>query len=624
MNQIVIGMSGHIDHGKTSLVKALTGTNTDKLEEELRRGMTIDIGFAFLDEKITLIDVPGHEKFVKNMMAGASGIDGAILVIAVDDGIMPQTKEHFEILNLLGIKKVVVALNKIDLVDEEWIELVELEIHELLTNANLEDFSIIKVSAISNIGIDKLKNSVIELSQKIPQRKNNGIFRLPIDRVFSIQGFGTVVTGTVQSGELSVGDEVEIIPGNQKVKVRGIQSHESKTDKVKIGDRAAINFQGLDKKDVYRGFQIASKGYLKSTLEFGAKISNLQNSNIEIVQNQRVRVHLGTQEVMARISILDKKTIIPGEIATVIMKLEEPLVATMNDKFIIRRYSPVITIAGGKVLDAHLTGKWGIKKKYINSISVNKNEERILKIIQSQGVNPIDKNNIKIKFGIDLDLLKEIISNLPDANFIQEKNESWLVTETQIQDVDNTILNTFEVFQDKNRLKPGMLLEEIYQKVNGNKKFIDSRLFFLKENNLIKRSGEYWSTIKFEVEFSDDENKIYSNILSKLENEGFYSSNIKDFSSITGINEKELIPLLKIGEMKGEIIRLTETLMFTQNNFNNLKVQVVSHLKSNGSISVGEFKDLANTSRKYAVPLLEYFDKQKITFRDGNERKLLI
>ena len=623
MNQIVIGMSGHIDHGKTSLVKALTGTNTDKLEEELRRGMTIDIGFAFLDEKITLIDVPGHEKFVKNMMAGASGIDGAVLVIAADDGIMPQTKEHFEILKLLGIEHVIVALNKIDLADKEWIELVEMEIHELLMNAKIDDYSIIKVSAINNLGIEDLKESIIKLSQKIPQRKDNGIFRLPIDRVFSIQGFGTVVTGTVQSGSLSVGDEVEIIPSNQKVKVRGIQSHETKMDTVFIGDRAAINFQGLDKNSVARGFQVANMGYLEPTMEFGAKISNLQNSNIEIVQNQRVRIHLGTQEVMGRISILDKKIICPGEEATAILKLEEVLVATMNDRFIIRRYSPVITIGGGIILDAHISGKWGEKKKYINSISSGKNDERILKIIESQDANPIDKNNINVKFGIEKSLLKNIISNMPNAQYIQDKNESWLVTNNQLIKIDQQISKIMEIFQSQNRLKPGMLSDEIHQKIRGNKKFIDSRMISLEKDELIKRSGEYWSTISFKVEFSTDEKKVYSNILNKLEVEGFYSSNIKEFSILMGISENELIPLIKIGEMNGEIIRLTETLMFTQNNFNSLKDNVISHLKSNGFISVAEFKDLANTSRKYAVPLLEYFDKQKITYRDGNERKLL-
>ena len=616
-------MAGHIDHGKTSLVKALTGTNTDRLEEELRRGMTIDIGFAFLDETITLIDVPGHEKFVKNMMAGASGIDGAVLVIAADDGIMPQTKEHFEILNLLGIKNVVVALNKIDLADEEWIELVEMEIHELMENAEIDDFSIQKVSAIDNTGIEELKTAILELSQKIPNRKDNGIFRLPIDRVFTIQGFGTVVTGTVQSGELKVGDEVEIIPGNLKVKVRGIQSHEIKIDKVQIGDRAAINFQGLDKNSVERGFQCATIGYLGSTNEFGAKISNLNNSKIEIVQNQRVRIHSGTQEVMARISILDKKVILPGEAGIVILKLEEPLVISINDRFIIRRYSPVITIGGGIVLDTQLIGKWGEKKKYINSIALSDEKERIIKIIESQNVNPIDKLNINLKFGIENKLLKEKLKEYPEAQFVQEKNEIWLVTHSQLEKVDNQILQILDNFQKLNRLKPGMLIEEIYQPINGNNKFIDSRLNALAKSGKVNRNGEYWSTSNFSVEFSEEESKVYNKILQKLDAEGFYSSNIKDFSSLTGIKNTELIPLLKIGEMKGEIIRLTETLMFTKSNFNNLKENVVSHIKSKDSISVGEFKDLANTSRKYAVPLLEYFDKQKITYRDGNERKLI-
>jgi len=623
LNQIVIGMAGHIDHGKTSLVKALTGTNTDNLEEELRRGMTIDLGFAFLNDEITLIDVPGHEKFVKNMMAGASGIDGAILVIAADDGIMPQTKEHFEILNLLGIQNVIVALNKIDLADLEWIELVEMEIHDLLLEAEIDEFSIIQVSAIQNKGIDKLKTAIIELSQMIPSKIDNGIFRLPVDRVFTIQGFGTVVTGTVQSGSIKVGQEIEIIPGNIKVKVRGIQSHETKTNQVNLGDRAAINFQGLNKNSIKRGFQCTSIGYLSSTKEIGANITNLKNSKIEIKQNQRVRIHLGTQEVMARISILDKKLINSGETATVIIKLEEPLVATMNDRFIIRRFSPVVTIGGGQVIDAHFIGKWSEKKEYIKSISKFTDNERIINIIQYQGVNPIDKKNINIKFGIDSDLLKKKIAQFSEARYINDKNETWLVTENQLDMIDHKIINILELFQKKNRLKSGALSEEIYQQTGGNKKFIENRLISLEDKKAIKRIGEFWSTINFEVRFSNEENKLYNKIITQLNKEGFQSSNLNDFSKTTGVIESELIPLIKIGEMKNEIIRLTETLMFTQNNFDLLKEKTISFLLKNKSISISEFKDIAETSRKYAVPLLEYFDRIKITYRDGNERKLL-
>ena len=623
MSQIVIGMSGHIDHGKTSLVKALTGKNTDQLEEEFRRGMTIDIGFAFLDDDITLIDVPGHEKFVKNMMAGASGIDGAVLVIAADDGIMPQTREHFEILNLLGIENVIVALNKIDIVDEEWIELVEMEIHDLMENAKIKDYDVKKVSALNNIGIEELKIAIINLSQKIPKRIDNGIFRLPIDRVFTIQGFGTVVTGTVQSGNLKVGDEVELIPSNLKVKVRGIQSHESIAEKVHIGDRAAINFQGLDKNIVERGFQCASIGYISSSREIGANISNLKNSKIEITQNQRLRIHSGTQEVMARVSILDKKVILPGENGIVIFKLEEPLVITMNDRFIIRRYSPVITIGGGYVLDAHLFGKWYDKKQYVSSIAVKDEKERIVKIIESQYLSPINKSNINLKFGLKNSLLKDRLKKYSEVKFIQEKNEIWLVTNSQLEKVDNFIVKNIKNFQKLNKLKPGMLIEEIYQSINGNNKFIDSRINTLCKLGKVNRHGEYWSTVDFSVKFSEEESNIYNKIIQKLASEGFYSSNIKDFSILSGINENDLIPLLKIGEIKGEIIRLTETLMFTNDNFNSLKSNVISFLHSNGSISVGEFKKIANTSRKYAVPLLEYFDKKKITYRDGDKRKLI-
>ena len=283
MKQTVIGLSGHIDHGKTALVKALTGVNTDTLTEEQKRGMTIDIGFAFLDENTTLIDVPGHEKFVKNMMAGVSGIDIALLVIAADDGIMPQTREHFEILNLLDIPIGVVAINKIDLSD----------IGELLQGTFMENAPILKVSAETGDGVDQLKTTLLDICKKVPEKQNRGIFRLHVDRVFSMKGYGTVVTGTVNSGTLKIGNSVELLPGGVKSRVRGLQSHGEEVQQVETGDRAAINLQGVEIKQIVRGSQIAEMGYLQSIDQMGVKLRLLNSAQKQIVQNQRVRIHLG-------------------------------------------------------------------------------------------------------------------------------------------------------------------------------------------------------------------------------------------------------------------------------------------------------------------------------------------
>ena len=358
MNQVIIGLSGHIDHGKTSLIKSLTGVNTDKIKEEIQRGMTIDIGFAFLNENITIIDVPGHEKFLKNMMTGVSSIDIALLVIAADDGVMPQTKEHLDILNLLGIKNGCIVINKIDLVDNEWLDLVKTDITDLVKNSFLENAPILNVSALNNLNIEDLKNELIKISHSLPSKQDSGVFRMHIDRVFIKKGFGTVVTGTVLSGTLLVGQDIEIMPGYIRARVRNIQSHENSVDKVTLGDRAAINLQSIDKKNITRGSQIVAKEFFIQTNQIAALIELLPNGKNILKHNQRIRIHIGTQEVIARVFFIKQKSIIPKKKYIALIKLESPITATMNDRFIIRTFSPMLTIGGGVVIDNELIGRW--------------------------------------------------------------------------------------------------------------------------------------------------------------------------------------------------------------------------------------------------------------------------
>ena len=343
--QYVIGLSGHIDHGKTALVKALTGVNTDKLDQEISRGMTIDIGFAFLTDNITMIDVPGHEKFVKNMMAGVSGIDVAVLVVAADDGVMPQTREHFEILQLLNISTGIIVINKIDIADEEWLELVEMDINELVDGSFMENAPIHRVSAINNTGIETLKNNLISICTTAPEKQDNGIFRMSVDRAFSIKGFGTVVTGTVSSGSLKVGETVEVLPCEETSKIRGLQSHSHQVSEVFIGDRAAINLQSIDVKNISRGSVITTPNCLKETNRIAVHFHLLNSAKKPLLQNQRVRVHLGTQEVMARVALINTRSLEPNSSAPMMLRLETPLIAGRGDKFIIQNY-----LINGKLL----------------------------------------------------------------------------------------------------------------------------------------------------------------------------------------------------------------------------------------------------------------------------------
>jgi len=623
LKQIVIGLSGHIDHGKTALVQALTGVNTDKLAEEIRRGMTIDIGFAFLSDEITLIDVPGHEKFVKNMMAGASGVDGALLVIAADDGVMPQTREHFDILKLLDVKVGCIALNKIDLVNDDWIDLVELDISEMVSGTFLENSPIIRTSAYNNTGIDELRKEVIKMCENIPEKTDRGVFRLPIDRIFTKKGFGTVITGTITSGSAKVGNTVELLPAGLNLKIRGLQSHTKSVEQINLGDRGAVNLATVDTKEIERGFQISEPGYFQSTDQIGVAIHLLKTCKKPVKQNERVRVHLGTEQVMSRVAIIDDKLIKPGEKKPAILKLEKPLPASFLDRFIIRTYSPIITIGGGLVIDNKPPEKWKIASQKIKELFDADESNRIEILVGYESVNPLNKERIKLKLGISSKKIQEIVDENENLKWISSRSEKWLVTQSQLDTIQKNIVDFLEKSHKENKHRKGVLKKEILQLLKGDERFIEFILKTMEQNGILKQKDEHLSLSSHSIQLSDDEEKMMLQLMTILDKEGFASSNYKDLAASVGKSEKEVKQLLKIAGDLNKIITLEGSLIFTQNNFLNLKSKVVEHFRSNGVISVPQFKELAETTRKYAVPLLEYFDKMKITYRVGNERKLV-
>ncbi|HIM53128.1 MAG TPA: selenocysteine-specific translation elongation factor, partial [Candidatus Marinimicrobia bacterium] len=476
MKQTVIGLSGHIDHGKTALVKALTGVNTDSLTEEQKRGMTIDIGFAFLDENITLIDVPGHEKFVKNMMAGVSAVDVALLVVAADDGVMPQTREHFEILNLLDIPLGIVAINKIDLADKDWLELVELDIGELLQGSFMEDAPILKVSAETGDGVDQLKTTLLDLCKKVPDKQDRGIFRLHVDRVFSMKGYGTVVTGTVNSGSLKIGDTVELLPGSVKSKVRGLQSHGEEVQQVETGDRAAINLQGVEIKQIERGSQIAEIGYLQSLNQMGVTLLLLGSAQKPITQNQRIRIHLGTQEVMARVALTDGKTLQPGDDCPALLRLEQPMVAARGDKFIIRSFSPVITIGGGEVMEVLIEEKWKIVKEKLQNLYESPKSDQLIHLVQEEGAKPITPEKLQYRIGISKEQINAIVEEKDELFWLTHKQGKWLLTQNQWKELKNSIHNFLKKYHTKNPLNAGAQKEKIRQHLGCEHSILEALL----------------------------------------------------------------------------------------------------------------------------------------------------
>ena len=623
MKQTVIGLSGHIDHGKTALVKALTGVNTDSLTEEQKRGMTIDIGFAFLDKNITLIDVPGHEKFVKNMMAGVSAVDVALLVVAADDGVMPQTREHFEILNLLDIPLGIVAINKIDLADKDWLELVELDIGELLQGSFMEDAPILKVSAETGDGVDQLKTTLLDLCKKVPDKQDRGIFRLHVDRVFSMKGYGTVVTGTVNSGSLKIGDTVELLPGSVKSKVRGLQSHGEEVQQVETGDRAAINLQGVEIKQIERGSQIAEIGYLQSLNQMGVTLLLLGSAQKPITQNQRIRIHLGTQEVMARVALTDGKTLQPGDDCPALLRLEQPMVAARGDKFIIRSFSPVITIGGGEVMEVLIEEKWKIVKEKLQNLYESPKSDQLIHLVQEEGAKPITPEKLQYRIGISKEQINAIVEEKEELFWLTHKQGKWLLTQNQWNELKNSIHNFLKKYHAKNPLNAGAQKEEIRQHLNCENSILEALLQSMLDDKSISQKGELFLNPNFSITLSCEDDSLQNSILNQLDQEGFTSSTLAQLSLKTGNSKEKLMQVLNVAEQQGKLLRIDGKLMFTQKNFIILREKVNQFFSNHPEMSVSEFKELAHTSRKYAVPLLEYFDKKKITYREGNIRKLV-
>ncbi len=623
MKQTVIGLSGHIDHGKTALVKALTGVNTDSLTEEQKRGMTIDIGFAFLDENITLIDVPGHEKFVKNMMAGVSAVDVALLVVAADDGVMPQTREHFEILNLLDIPLGIVAINKIDLADKDWLELVELDIGELLQGSFMEDAPILKVSAETGDGVDQLKTTLLDLCKKVPDKQDRGIFRLHVDRVFSMKGYGTVVTGTVNSGSLKIGDTVELLPGSVKSKVRGLQSHGEEVQQVETGDRAAINLQGVEIKQIERGSQIAEIGYLQSLNQMGVTLLLLGSAQKPITQNQRIRIHLGTQEVMARVALTDGKTLQPGDDCPALLRLEQPMVAARGDKFIIRSFSPVITIGGGEVMEVLIEEKWKIVKEKLQNLYDSPKSDQLIHLVQEEGAKPITPEKLQYRIGISKEQINAIVEEKEELFWLTHKQGKWLLTQNQWNELKNSIHNFLKKYHAKNPLNAGAQKEEIRQHLSCENSILEALLQSMLDDKSISQKGELFLNPNFSITLSSEDDSLQNSILNQLDQEGFTSSTLAQLSLKTGNSKEKLMQVLNVAEQQGKLLRIDGKLMFTQKNFIILREKVNQFFSNHPEMSVSEFKELAHTSRKYAVPLLEYFDKKKITYREGNTRKLV-
>lgn len=637
---VIVGTAGHIDHGKTALVKALTGIDADRLPEEKQRGITIDLGFAELDLgdiKIGFVDVPGHERFVKNMLAGASGIDLVLLVVAADEGVMPQTREHFEICRLLEIKAGLIVLTKKDLVDEELLELVHLDVAELVQDSFLENAPVAAVSAKTGEGVEQLKETLKKLAARFPDRKNETAARLPIDRSFSVKGFGAVITGTLISGEINEGEEFEILPAARKARVRGLQTHGKSVKSARAGQRAAVNLGGIEHAEIERGMVLAEKNVLRPTQIFDAEIEVLKDAARSLKSRQRVRVHIGTIEALARVQVLNERAeILQGEKNFAQLRLEVPVVSVPNERFIIRSYSPQITIAGGRVLDnsatKHRRKEAQNARKYLqNLIEAGEDKSRIVKVfLETAGEHGLTFADLRARTAWRDQILKTaILENTEKKSIIETEN--YYLARTPFGNLKTKTLLEIENFHKKEPLAGGISRETLREKIFSHlpPEVFKTVLESLQTENKIAAEKDIIRLSSHNPELSNEEKTLRENLqkiyrTAKLEVPKLEEA-LNDSIKGTKSNSQTARKIFQLLLNSGEVVKITDEFYFSKSEIENLiaKIRDFAAKSPDRLIDIPAFKDIAGISRKYAIPLLEYFDRERIMRRAGDKRIIL-
>ncbi|MFY9704757.1 MAG: selenocysteine-specific translation elongation factor [Desulfobacterales bacterium] len=633
MKQIILGTAGHIDHGKTSLIKAITGTDTDRLKEEKERGITIELGFASLDlpngQHVGIVDVPGHEKFVKNMVAGATGIDIVVMVIAADEGVMPQTREHMEICTLLGIKHGFVALTKIDMVDEEWLELAMEDVRDFTASTFLENTPIVPVSAVKEQGLQEFSRVLEIICNQIPERSMSSLFRLPVDRVFTMKGFGTVITGSLISGRVQVGDTVMIYPSMITSKVRGIQVHNQGVNMAEAGQRTAINFQGLEKAAINRGEMLALPGTLKPSFMVDLQLQYLASNKKPIKNRTRVRFHTGTSEILGNLVLLDREELPPGEKAAVQLRLDEPVCLVKDDRFVIRSYSPVRTIGGGQVLNPippkHKRFKADVVQG-LQSIAERSKEELIAYYIDQTGHTGVAFSDLVLMTNITEKSLEQQLQALLSRKtvLLVDRDSRIYMHTNSFQQLRQDLTGHLEKYHKTNPLKAGMPKEELKTKLPPN---LSPKLFNLLMNQMLK-DGEI-NVVEDTVHLAShtvalgaDQEDIRDKILKTYRESGLQPPYFKELGKQLTADPARARDVLNLLVKEGRLVKVKEDLFFDADAVTRLKQRLVEFLTVNGEISTPQFKEMTAASRKYVIPLIEFFDAQNFTIRIGDIRKL--
>lgn len=624
----VIGTAGHVDHGKSTLVEALTGIDPDRLREEQEREMTIDLGFAWLTlpngESVGVVDVPGHRDFIENMLAGVGGIDAALFVVAADEGVMPQTREHLAILDLLQIPSGVVALSKVDLVDDlDWLELVTADVSEVLGGTVLEDAPIVPVSARTGKGLEDLLAALQEVLERTEPRPDRGRPRLWVDRVFTISGFGTVVTGTLMDGTLTVGQEVEILPQELKARIRGLQTHKQKIEQAVPGSRVAINLSGVSKSDLARGSLVTLSGWLRPTILVDVQLDYLDDATLPLKHNARLKFFCGSAEVMARVRLLGRETLPPGGSGWAQLELNEPLPLVRGDRFIVRRPSPPATVGGGMVVDPNPGRKHRRFRAEViarlETLAQGTPAEVLLHTLQRRG--PLPVRNLLEDSGLGkaaLAALEELLTageavvldagEAARSNRLVASQDWWAATTDRMRE-------ELMAYHQRYPLRPGMGREALRSALR-----LDPRTY----NGLMARAAEglltdEGATVRLpdhEIRFSPEQQRAVDNLLARFRRAPYTPPSVKE--SVAAVGEEVLAVLLA----RGDLVQVSPDVLFLSNTYEEMVRRIRAHIQQNGSITLAQARDMFHTSRKYAQALLEYLDEQGVTRRVGDERVL--
>lgn len=633
MNHVIIGTAGHVDHGKTLLIKALTGIDTDRLQEEKKRGITIELGFAHLDwpdgTQAGIVDVPGHEKFIKNMLAGAGGIDLAMLIVAADDGFMPQTLEHLDILTLLGIKDGCVVITKSDVVDPEWLEMMQEEIVGRVEGTFLEGKPVFCVSAYTGQGIPELRQELHDMVQRASIKNMRVPFRLPVDRVFSVDGFGTVVTGTLIEGSMHEGDLAELVPGGADTRIRNLQVHGKDVEVAYAGQRVAVNLAGLKKTDIKRGDAVAKPGSVRTSRMIDVRLQNLRGSKRVIQNDSQVHLYHTSQVQLAKVVLLDRDALNPGESCYAQLRLSEPISTKSGDRFVIRFYSPLETIGGGVILDDSPARHKRFQQGVLDALKIKESGsggDRVIQVLTEFGTELPDAAKLAAKLRLDEEDVAKAVQELCARGRAVEPLPGRFASAAVM---DKTWDNCREILAGYHKVNPlhaGMKEAEVRQKCfkNLDQTTADALLRALRQEGKLRRVSERYALADFEIKFTKRQNNIKQKLLQTYRAADLESPATDDVLAGFPQNEKtdakQVLESLVTG---GELVMLTPQICWYKDVYARVCDVVKTHFETHETITLGELRDLINSSRKYTLAVLEYYDKNRITKKDGDLRYLV-